>query len=36
MNKTRKIKEIIGGVIKEKGFEYIRCEKKSFMILKDR
>ena len=28
MNKTRKIKEIIGGVIKEKGFEYIRCEKK--------
>ena len=28
MNKTRKIKEIIGTVLKEKGFEYIRCEKK--------
>ncbi len=28
MNKTRKIKEIIGGAIKEKNFEYIRCEKK--------
>lgn len=28
MNNTRKIKEIIGGVIKEKNFEYIRCEKK--------
>ena len=28
MNKTRKIKEIIGCVLKEKGFEYVRCEKK--------
>ncbi len=28
MNKTRKIKEIIGGVIEKKGFRYIRCEKK--------
>lgn len=28
MNKTRKIKEIIGGVIEEKGFKYFRCENK--------
>ena len=28
MNKTRKIKEIIGTVLAEKGFKYIRCEQK--------
>ncbi|SER20039.1 hypothetical protein SAMN04487884_1031 [Butyrivibrio fibrisolvens] len=28
MNKTRKIKEIIGKVIQENGFAYIRCEKR--------
>ena len=28
MNKTRKIKEIIGTVLAEEGFKYIRCEKR--------
>lgn len=28
MNKIKNIKEIIGTILKEKGFEYIRCEKK--------
>ncbi|WP_147367693.1 hypothetical protein [Butyrivibrio sp. X503] len=28
MNKTRKIKEIIGKVLAEKGFKYIRCERR--------
>lgn len=28
MNKTRKIKEIIGNAIQEKGFAYVRCEKR--------
>lgn len=27
-NKNKNIKEIIGTILKEKGFEYIRCEKK--------
>ena len=28
INKTRKIKEIIGNVLAEKGFKYIRCERR--------
>ena len=28
INKTRKIKEIIGTVLAEKGFKYIRCERR--------
>ena len=32
MNKTRKIKEIIGTVLKDKGFQYIRCEKRILWI----
>lgn len=27
-NKNKNIKEIIGTILKEKGFEFIRCEKK--------
>ncbi len=28
INKTRKIKELIGTVLAEKGFKYIRCERR--------